>query len=142
MRLWSLHPKYLDTKGLVALWREALLAKKVLQGRTKGYKHHPQLRRFKNSVRPVDALNQYLAAVYEEALRRGFSFDKRKIHWHFRPTRLVVTSGQLAFEGKHLRKKLRKRDRLKFRSIATVKIFSPHPLFRAVKGVVEEWEIV
>jgi carboxyl-terminal processing protease len=29
MRLWSLHPKYLDAQGLVALWREALLAKAV-----------------------------------------------------------------------------------------------------------------
>ena len=38
MRLWSIHPKYLGTKGLVALWREALLAQKVLQGNTKGYK--------------------------------------------------------------------------------------------------------
>ena len=26
MRLWTLHPKYLDAAGLVALWREALLA--------------------------------------------------------------------------------------------------------------------
>ncbi|HEU5178767.1 MAG TPA: pyrimidine dimer DNA glycosylase/endonuclease V, partial [Burkholderiales bacterium] len=32
MRLWSLHPKYLDARGLVALWREALLAQAVLRG--------------------------------------------------------------------------------------------------------------
>jgi hypothetical protein len=32
MRLWSLHPRYLDAKGLQAVWREGLLAKKVLQG--------------------------------------------------------------------------------------------------------------
>lgn len=32
MRLWSLHPSYLDAVGLVALWREGLLARKVLQG--------------------------------------------------------------------------------------------------------------
>jgi len=25
MRLWTLHPKYLDARGLVALWREGLL---------------------------------------------------------------------------------------------------------------------
>jgi hypothetical protein len=47
MRIWSIHPKYLDIKGLVALWREALLAKHVLEGRTKGYRNHPQLDRFK-----------------------------------------------------------------------------------------------
>ena len=49
MRLWSVHPKYLDSKGLVALWREALLAKQVLEGGTKGYRNHPQLDRFKKS---------------------------------------------------------------------------------------------
>jgi len=43
MRIWSLHPKYLDSKGMVALWREALLAKQVLLNKTKGYKNHPQL---------------------------------------------------------------------------------------------------
>jgi hypothetical protein len=41
MRLWSIHPEYLDAKGLVALWREALLAQNVLQCNTKGYKKHP-----------------------------------------------------------------------------------------------------
>jgi hypothetical protein len=33
MRLWSLHPEYLDANGLVALWREALLAQAFLQGK-------------------------------------------------------------------------------------------------------------
>ena len=41
MRLWTLHPQYLDPRGLVALWREALLAQKVLLGRTRGYRAHP-----------------------------------------------------------------------------------------------------
>jgi hypothetical protein len=47
MRLWSLHPKYLDRAGLLAVWREGLLAQQVLMGNTKGYKNHPQLNRFK-----------------------------------------------------------------------------------------------
>ncbi len=34
MRLWTLHPKYLDPRGLVALWREALFAQAVLRGWT------------------------------------------------------------------------------------------------------------
>lgn len=46
VRLWSLHPRYLDTAGLTAGWREALLAQKVLTGVTRGYRHHPQLERF------------------------------------------------------------------------------------------------
>ncbi len=68
MRIWSIHPKYLDTKGLVALWRETLLAKNVLTGNTKGYKNHPQLLRFKNTENPLDAINQYLTEIYKEAV--------------------------------------------------------------------------
>jgi len=71
MRIWSLHPKYLDTKGLVALWRETLLAQHVLEGKTKGYKNHPQLDRFKRSKKPIEVINQYLAGVYAEALTRS-----------------------------------------------------------------------
>ena len=75
MRLWTVHPKYLDARGLVALWREALLARAVLRGGTRGYRHHPQLTRFREQARPVESLNQYLAAVYVEACRRGYAFD-------------------------------------------------------------------
>jgi hypothetical protein len=42
MRVWSLHPQHLDGKALVALWREGLLALAVVQGRSCGYRHHPQ----------------------------------------------------------------------------------------------------
>src|SRR5579862_5032823 len=79
MRLWTLHPKYLDAKGLVALWREALLAQKVLRGKTKGYRHHPQLARFKAHENPVVALAAYLREVHKEAKRRGYAFDGSKI---------------------------------------------------------------
>ena len=75
MRLWSLNPKYLDRQGLLAVWREGLLAKKVLTGKTKGYKNHPQLKRFKNSEYPVQVINQYLSAVYLESLTRGYHFN-------------------------------------------------------------------
>ena len=74
MRLWTLHPTHLDAKGLVALWREALLAQKVLRGGTKGYRHHPQLRRFSAVTDPPAALAAYLTAVHEEATRRGYNF--------------------------------------------------------------------
>ena len=70
MRLWSLHPRYLDSKGLVALWREALLAKAVLSGRTRGYRQHPQLARFRAHPEARAAINAYLAAVHEEATGR------------------------------------------------------------------------
>jgi len=47
MRLWSLHPAYLDARGLGALWREGLLAQAVLRGKTRGYRSHPQLERWR-----------------------------------------------------------------------------------------------
>jgi Pyrimidine dimer DNA glycosylase len=58
MRIWSLHPQYLDRQGLTAAWREGLLAQKVLTGTTKGYRNHPQLRRFRaaGDGRAMDAL--------------------------------------------------------------------------------------
>lgn len=140
MRLWSIHPKYLDARGLVALWREALLAKKVLQGRTKGYKHHPQLNRFKKSSDPVHGINRYLSDVYREAVRRRYAFDKRKIDWTFKPATLTVTQGQLVYETNHLLKKLKTRHPATFKILKGKKRFTPHPMFRIVKGDVEAWE--
>ena len=110
MRLWTLHPEYLDAKGLVALWREALLAQKVLQGGTKGYKHHPQLLRFSETKNPPAALASYLKAVHEESVRRGYKFDVSKIgaiafarknHGNARPVALRV--GALETEIKKAR---------------------------------------
>ncbi|MFP3165813.1 MAG: pyrimidine dimer DNA glycosylase/endonuclease V, partial [Nitrososphaeria archaeon] len=34
MRLWSLHPSFLDKQGILGVWREGLLAQKVLIGKT------------------------------------------------------------------------------------------------------------
>lgn len=142
MRIWSLHPKYLDTKGLVALWRETLLAKNVLEGNTKGYKNHPQLNRFKASRNPNDAINHYLSEIYEEATRRNFNFDKAKINWNFHTERMDVTTGQLAYEVSHLLNKLQLRDIRKFEELKTNLIFEPHPLFNLVDGDIEKWEIL
>src|SRR6476646_9124589 len=79
MRLWSLHPKYLDAKGLVALWREALLARAVLRGQTKGYRQHPQVQRFREHATPVQMIEAYLYEVLCEAQRRGYAFDSSKV---------------------------------------------------------------
>ncbi len=80
MRLWSLHPKYLDSIGLVALWRESLLAKKVLENKTKGYNKHPQLIRFRNSKDSLIAINTFLYFIFQESLNRNFNFNKNKIN--------------------------------------------------------------
>jgi hypothetical protein len=76
MRLWSVHPKYLDSRGLVALWREALLAQAVLRGRTNGYVHHPQLQRFRAQPSPLGAIADYLRGVHLEAVRRGYALRR------------------------------------------------------------------
>jgi|SRR5436190_5186783 len=142
MRIWSIHPKYLDSKGLVALWRETLLAKHVLEGKTKGYKNHPQLNRFKNSKFPVDSINHYLAIIHKEATNRQYMFDKSKVNWDFKRRSLIVTSGQIKYETQHLLKKLKSRDPDKFRELKKQKFFEPHPLFKIIEGEIEKWEIV
>src|ERR1044072_8243633 len=109
MRLWTLHPKYLDAQGLVALWREALLAQKVLRGKTKGYRHHPQLIRFQAQAKPVAAVAAVLNGVHEEATRRGYQFDRSKIARFQGNIRLDETDGQLRYEWEHLRQKQKRR---------------------------------
>lgn len=142
MRIWSVHPKYLDVKGLVALWREALLAKHVLEGKTKGYHHHPQLYRFREADKPIERINQYLAAVYNEALLRNYKFDKEKVNWNFEPSIILLTTGQLNYERKHLLDKLKLRNKEQFDRLIDLKTIEQHPLFEVVEGDVEKWEII
>jgi hypothetical protein len=142
MRLWTLHPKYLDAKGLVALWREALLAKHVLAGRTRGYRNHPQLDRFFAHRRPDAAIDAYLQAVYAEALRRGYAFDRGKLDGLRVRTTMPETRGQVRYEWGHLMKKLRVRDAARHRALRSIARPEPHPLFHIVAGNVREWERV
>lgn len=142
MRIWSLHPKHLDTKGLVALWRETLLAKNVLQGNTKGYKHHPQLIRFRQSENPLFAINQYLSEVYNEATKRGYNFKRAKIDWDFSPITIKVTSEQVEYEKEHLLRKLKIRDNEKFNQLKEIKRLEVHPIFKVIRGEMEDWEVI
>ncbi len=140
MRLWTLHPRYLDSRGLVALWREALLARAVLRGKTRGYRHHPQLARFRTHPLPRSAINSYLAVIHAEARARGYEFDARKIGPRRSTRRMSVTSAQLAYEWSHLLGKLRGRDPDLRRRLRDVRAPRCHPLFRRVKGPPAAWE--
>lgn len=141
MRLWSLHPRYLDARGLVALWREALLAQAVLLGNTRGYKHHPQLERFREQARPDAWIAAYLRALCDEAAVRDYAFAASKVCRARAPaTRLTVTRGQLDYEWQHLLAKLRRRDPERAASLARIVRPRPHPLFRVVPGAVAPWE--
>ena len=140
MRLWSLHPSYLDAKGLVALWREGLLARAILSGSTQSYKHHPQLERLKSCSMPIATIDRYLWFVYEEAVRRGNHFDKAKLGPRIECPQIPVTQGQLNYELKHLKVKLKSRDTGKYREISAVGNPEPHPSFIIVPGNIEPWE--
>jgi hypothetical protein len=145
MRIWSIHPKYLDAKGLVALWRETLLAQNVLLGKTKGYKNHPQLNRFKAQSVPPQFIGSYLSCVYDEALRRGYSFDATKIIRKLPSTskaKIKVHRDQVKFEFEHLKKKLKLRSPRDFTRLMSVSRIEVHPLFRTVPGKIEDWEII
>lgn len=140
MRLWTLHPRYLDARGLVALWREALLAQNVLRGLTRGYKHHPQLTRFRASPDPGAAIATYLAGVLEEAQLRGYAFDTGKVSGLRLLNPINETEGQLLYEWRHLQNKLKQRDPERYKANCSVTMPVPHPLFRIVPGEVRTWE--
>lgn len=143
MRIWSIHPKYLDAKGLVALWRETLLAKKVLEGNTKGYKNHPQLIRFKNSTHSLLYINLYLEEVFMEAHARDYNFNKNKfIVVKEKTKKLTVTIGQIEYEWKHLLDKLKKRDVNRYEKFQNIKEIDVHPIFYVIDGGGEDWEII
>ncbi len=140
MRLWSIHPKYLDNKGIIALWRESLLAKKSLEGKTKGYKNHPQLIRFKKSKNPIKTINTYLKTILEESIKRNYNFNSSKINDDFTNKKIPIKAGQLNYELEHLKEKLKKRNLKKYEEIKNMEIIKPHPLFYIIEGGIEDWE--
>ncbi|WP_040283708.1 pyrimidine dimer DNA glycosylase/endonuclease V [Tessaracoccus massiliensis] len=138
MRLWSLHPRLLDRAALVAGWREGLLAQAVLAGRTRGYRSHPQLERFKATEDPSGAIVTYLWELHAEATRRGYRFDPTRLDGEPNgQLRLAVASGQLEFELAHLRAKVRQRAPEWESRLGSPE---PHPMFDVAVGPVAAWE--
>lgn len=144
MRLWTINFKYLDAKGLVALWREALLAKNVLEGLTKGYKNHPQLIRFYTHQNSIDAINAYLLEVYKEASARGYKFDVAKVGKFDAEnlSKIAVTRGQIEYEFSFLQEKLKLRDLKKYKENLNVKNIEISTIFTKIDGDIELWEKV
>lgn len=140
MRIWSLHPQYLDPQGLVALWRETLLAQAVLHGATKGYTNHPQLQRFKAQAQPLDAIASYLHAVHAEATLRGYRFDASKILGPQAAPAIPVTEGQVMYEWQHLLAKLQQRSPALYARWSAEDAPALHPLFSQRPGDIEDWE--
>jgi hypothetical protein len=142
MRLWTLHPQYLDPQGLVALWRESLLARAVLRGETRGYKHHPQLERFRSHATPRLAINAYLAVIHAESVARGYSFARNKVGPVRKVQPIAATASQVSYEWEHLLRKLARRNPALFDQWRNVDHPSCHPLFRLKPGPVASWERV
>ncbi|MGN6513670.1 MAG: pyrimidine dimer DNA glycosylase/endonuclease V [Lysobacteraceae bacterium] len=140
MRLWTLHPRHLDARGLVALWREGLLARAVLCGQTRGYTRHPQLERFRACARPVEAIDAYLGAVCDEADARGYRFDRGKLGAAPPGLRLAASEGQLDHEWRHLLAKLERRDPVRHAAARDLARPDAHPLFEVSPGPVAPWE--
>jgi hypothetical protein len=142
MRLWTIHPKYLDGRGLVTAWREALLARAVLRGQTRGYRHHPQLHRFLECPSPRSAINAYLSVLLDEADARGYAFDRGKVG-PVRERFLIPTSaGQLDYEWRHFLGKLHARNPALHERWRGLRRPEPHPLFHIRPGAIEPWERV
>ncbi|MEE6281339.1 pyrimidine dimer DNA glycosylase/endonuclease V [Georgenia sunbinii] len=162
MRIWSLRPDYLDRQGLIACWRETLLAQAVLAGRTRGYRGHSQLQRLRDCPDPVATVGAYLVGLREEATARGYRFDATRIDQPavIEPAgvvlpaavplddapaavpRLTVTSGQVDHEWGHLLAKLAVRSPDRHAELLGVTSVAVHPLFEVVPGPVASWERV
>lgn len=141
MRLWSVHPRYLDRQALTACWREALLAQAVLRGATRGYTMHPQLERFRAQPDPLQAVGAYLLGIADEAAARGYRFDRTRIlQLPDEPVLLSLETGQLDYEWGHLMRKLEARSPETADRWAQVQRPDPHPLFVLVEGPMAGWE--
>jgi hypothetical protein len=135
LRLWTAHPKYLDVKGLVALWRESLLAQKILMRKTRGWRNHPQLDRFRSHPNPLSAIGFYLHYVYEEGERRGYKFQKKKIYQDSIGVPVIKVSREFVLlELEQLKQKLKSRDYAKYKELLKVKEIELHPLFQYIQS--------
>jgi hypothetical protein len=132
VRLWTPHPSYLDTKGLLALWREGLLAQKVLQGLTVGYRHHPALNPFRDHPLPLRAIATYLRWVKTESVRRGYCFNAEKIDSSVTDVPIPVSRQTVAAERTHLLTKLAARDSKRYEALIDVETLMLHESFQLI----------
>ncbi len=121
-----------------------MLAQKILMGVKKGesarYLNHPQMERFKKHKNPLGALATYLFYVWKEDVWGAYGFDKDRIKGVLIEERMEVTSGQLEYEFKHLKKKLKIRDAEKYKELLTIKEIEANPFLVVKKGPVASWE--
>lgn len=118
------------------------MAQAVLRGKTRGYRNHPQLERFRMHRFPQKAIAFYLWSIYEESCRRGYCFDEVKILEAKSRTAIRETEGQLEYEWRLLKSRVKERSPSTYINIADIDSPRAHPIFRIVPGSVNDWEKV
>lgn len=113
-------------------------------GKTRGYKNHPQLIRFKKTKDPIEMLGLYLLEVAKEAKKRGYNFDVKKILKTDAKIKekIPVTKGQIEYELKLLRCKLQNRDRKRCQEFNNHTRIRVNKIFKKISGGIEKWEKV
>ena len=100
------------------------------------------MQRFRALEQPVAAINSYLEAVQQEAARRSYHFDARKIGESRFDGPILESIGQLEFEWLHLKAKLEVRSPAWLARFADIDVPEPHPSFCVVAGPIQSWERV
>jgi|SRR5688572_647899 len=112
-----------------------------MNGKTKGYNHHPQLDRFKLHATPTLAVNVYLLGIHREAEKRGFVFDSGKIgRVEDEVDQIPVSTGQVEYEWDHLMAKLAARSPAAYEKLYSLRSPECHPMFYLCSGGIEDWE--
>lgn len=153
MRLWTIHPKYLDGKRLTSQWKEGIQMMHIWKeigenpepAKRLGYVSHPQVRRLSNLLVADSGLislllHQHLTAVHEESVQRSYSFNKKLID-DLAPDcknapKVYVTMGQVAYEFALMATKNNEWSQ----KVAIDPYMLCNPIFQVVSGSIESWE--
>ncbi len=138
MKLWSLHPRHMDHTRLLALWRTALAARDIIEGRASDYRVDRSIYRFMGRLDSDRAINTYIYYIWLEAKGRGYRFAREealKKELIDTEIKIPVTSGQLLFEAWKLLTKISQTNPDWISRLAIEKCFEANPVFRVVEGL-------
>jgi hypothetical protein len=86
-------------------------------------------------------IGMFLLDIYDEASRRGYSFDRTKIlRSDSCGQKISVGDGQVRYEFALLLSKLERRDRVKYAEISMTEDIRLNSVFTLGRGGIEPWE--
>lgn len=130
MSLWSVHPRYLDNKGLISAWNRGLQLQKQLSTEPARNTGNSQLIMFSRQEKPLHAIGSYLSFIASEGCRRGYKFTHEKILYpNFDEELLPIDSEQLRSENQMLQNRLKTRDKNRYQQLSSQSWPETHPLF-------------